>query len=88
MRVIVPSLCILLRLPAARSVFVEHGGVGYVTKLLKLSGSSDLQLTYELCFCLWTLSFAEEHWQDFQLNSCVPVLAEQVMRDYVLHAYE
>lgn len=35
-KVLVPSLALLLRQESARLLFGAHGGVGYLTKLLKL----------------------------------------------------
>uniref|UniRef100_I2CP76 V-type proton ATPase subunit H n=1 Tax=Nannochloropsis gaditana (strain CCMP526) TaxID=1093141 RepID=I2CP76_NANGC len=78
-KVIVSPLALLLRTEKSRLVFGAHGGVGFLTKLLKLQGSrGNAQLLYELIFCLWTLTFHEELKQDFIANGTVPVLAEQV----------
>lgn len=60
-KVIVSPLALLLKSEKARLVFGQHGGVGYLTKLLKLQGShGNAQLLYELAFCIWTLTFHEE----------------------------
>ena len=60
-KVIVSPLALLLKSEPARLVFGQHGGVGYLTKLLKLQGShANAQLLYELTFCIWTLTFHEE----------------------------
>jgi len=78
-RAAITSLSILLRNPEARLVFGEHGGVNYVTNLLKMHQSTfPAQVIYELCFCLWTLSFCEELLTDFLQAGTVPVLVEQV----------
>lgn len=78
-RALIPPLSVLLRSDEARLAFGAHGGVGYITKLLKLQGShGQAQLLYELTFCLWALSFQEQLKHDFLSNGTVPVLAEQV----------
>lgn len=78
-KAVVSPLALLLRSERARLAFGEHGGVGYLTKLLKLQGShGNAQLLYELAFCIWTLTFHEELKQEFIANGTVPVLAEQV----------
>lgn len=60
-KVIVSPLALLLKSGKARLAFGQHGGVGYLTKLLKLQGShGNAQLLYELTFCIWTLTFHEE----------------------------
>lgn len=60
-KVIVSPLALLLKSEKARLAFGQHGGVGYLTKLLKLQGShGNAQLLYELTFCIWTLTFHEE----------------------------
>lgn len=60
-KAVVSPLALLLRSERARLVFGEHGGVGYLTKLLKLQGShGNAQLLYELAFCIWTLTFHED----------------------------
>ena len=85
----VRCLTILLRRNEARRVFAQHGGVGYLTKLLKgakggggggggASSSANAQLLYELTFSLWTLSFDEAARPLFLAAGAVPALADQV----------
>lgn len=59
------TLTVLLSRPEARSVFQSNGGVGYISRHLRSrnggrrsdgSGATAQQL-YELCFCLWTLTY-------------------------------
>ena len=78
-RAAVPALTILLRREDARALFGRHGGVGYLTKLLKAQGAAaNAQLLYELSFCLWTLSFCASARPDFATNGTIGVLVEQV----------
>ena len=80
-RAAVPALTILLRVARARTAFAAHGGVGYVTKLLKKPGhdSANAQLLYELTFCLWALSFGGgDVAADFLQCGSVAVLCDQV----------
>lgn len=46
-RVLVPSLALLLRQERARLVFGAHGGIGYLSKLLKLQVSESQFQTFE-----------------------------------------
>lgn len=79
MRAAVLALTILLRRNEARNLFGQHGGVGYLTKLLKNQGSgANAQLLYEITFCLWTLSFSTEVRGNFMEQGTIPVLCEQV----------
>lgn len=79
MRAAVNALTILLRRMDARLLFGQHGGIGYLTKLLKTQGAgANAQLLYELTFCLWTLSFCEEIRNSFLEQGTVSVLCEQV----------
>mmetsp|Transcript_108055 Transcript_108055/g.314315 ORF Transcript_108055/g.314315 Transcript_108055/m.314315 type:complete len:289 (+) Transcript_108055:87-953(+) len=79
MRAAVGALTILLRREEARLLFGQHGGIGYLTKLLKMQGAgANAQLLYELTFCLWTLSFCEEVKYNFLEQGTIAVLCEQV----------
>lgn len=79
MRAAVLALTILLRRNEARNLFGQHGGIGYLTKLLKNQGAgANAQLLYELTFCLWTLSFCKEVRGNFMEQGTIPVLCEQV----------
>ncbi|CAM9151453.1 unnamed protein product [Ascophyllum nodosum] len=76
----VQALCVLLRHDDARMSFARHGGVGYLTKIIRMQGgdTSMSQLLYELCFCLWSTSLCEEARQDFISCGAIPILAQQV----------
>lgn len=74
----VPALTILLRADRARPVFAAHGGVGYVTKLLKRSRATNAQTRYELTFCLWTLSFSPWTHEHFYKNASIEALVDQI----------
>lgn len=53
-----PALAVLLRRPAARSVFFARGGVAAVSSVLQalLVAGTNSQLTYEATFCMWALA--------------------------------
>ncbi|CAM9408075.1 unnamed protein product, partial [Ectocarpus sp. 13 AM-2016] len=76
----VQALCVLLRNDTARISFGRHGGVTYLTKIIRMQGgdSSMAQLMYELCFCLWSVSLCDEVKQDFMSCGAIPILAQQV----------
>ncbi|CAM9887279.1 unnamed protein product [Ectocarpus sp. 4 AP-2014] len=76
----VQALCVLLRNDTARISFGRHGGVAYLTKIIRMQGgdSSMAQLMYELCFCLWSVSLCDEVKQDFMSCGAIPILAQQV----------
>lgn len=80
-----PALSAVLRKPAARKLFVESGGVGYVvTFLQKLGTNGNAQTIYELVFILWTVSLdthdaaKEGTLEDFLRSGVVPCLVELV----------
>jgi hypothetical protein len=82
----VRALALLARRRDARKLFCQNGGVGYLTKLLRLSKSGgsggsqqpNAQLMYELTFSLWALSFDLAAQPLFLAAGAVPVLADQV----------
>uniref|UniRef100_A0A7S1N1V3 V-type proton ATPase subunit H n=1 Tax=Eutreptiella gymnastica TaxID=73025 RepID=A0A7S1N1V3_9EUGL len=51
----VHTLTLLLRSPSIRSLFTTKNGIPMLTKLVVTQ--SDVQLTYELGFCFWMLSY-------------------------------
>lgn len=66
---VTPTLMALLNCPEARLIFSSSGGIGYLARHLRVkntgmskvkktkdSGAS-IQQIYELCFCLWTMTF-------------------------------
>jgi V-type H+-transporting ATPase subunit H len=73
---------VLLRSEKARIIFAKQGGISYITKLLRMQGgdSANAQLLYALCFCLWSLTLAEEGAcnQDFLSTGAISLLVEQV----------
>jgi len=79
MRLAVQALAILLRATKARLLFGQAGGVGYLTKLLRLQGGeANAQLLYEIAFSMWTLALVDSLQQDFLTNSSIPALVEQI----------
>jgi V-type H+-transporting ATPase subunit H len=88
----VRALTIILKRQEARVLFAEHGGIGYLTKLLKSSksggsgsngvggggGAPNAQLLYELTFSMWTLSFNVETRPLFIAAGSLPVLVDQI----------
>ncbi len=79
-RVAVTALTVLLRQKDARLMFAAKGGVTQLNSMLRMQGgdSTNTQLLYELCFCLWCLSFEEEVLPDFSLCGTVATLSQQV----------
>lgn len=66
---VIPSLMTLMACPEARTMFQNSGGIGYLSRHLRMrpNGSTkrskaldtgaSVQQLYELCFCLWTLTY-------------------------------
>lgn len=77
-RATVASLMVLLRHQKSRIVFVKQGGIAPVVELLKNS-QSRAQLSYELTFILWTLSFCEDALDKFVTTNAVDVLIQEVV---------
>lgn len=54
----VAALAVLLREKPIRAVFTTAGGVGLLAPLLAAcTGPTNSQLAYEICLCIWQLSF-------------------------------
>jgi V-type H+-transporting ATPase subunit H len=54
------ALAVLLREKRVRAIFTQAGGVGLLAPLLRAAaGPTSSQLAYEICLCLWQLSFYE-----------------------------
>jgi V-type H+-transporting ATPase subunit H len=54
----VHALAVLLREKPVRAIFTTSGGVGLLAPLLSgCTGPTHSQLTYEICLCVWQLSF-------------------------------
>jgi V-type H+-transporting ATPase subunit H len=90
--VVTPSLTVLLVSRDAREIFNKAGGIGYLARHLRVrkaqsdtkqigAGASCQQL-YELCYCLWLMSFDCSDSQDirnhFHRDGAVPALVELV----------
>lgn len=69
LNLVTPTLTVLMGAPEARKIFQNSGGIGYLSRHLRVrngavvklrreiqTGASVQQL-YELCFCLWTLTY-------------------------------
>lgn len=67
---VTPTLTILMSCPEARTMFQNSGGIGYLSRHLRpkpqrpnsatkdrKNGRASVQQLYELCFCLWTLTY-------------------------------
>ncbi len=66
---VTPALNALMSCTEARSIFVNSGGIGYISRHLrskknasagntkKGNGGASAQQLYELCFCLWAMSY-------------------------------
>lgn len=68
---VIPSLMTLMECPEARTMFRNSGGIGYLARHLnkskrttssrrsrtKLDDGASVQQLYELCFCMWTLTY-------------------------------
>jgi V-type H+-transporting ATPase subunit H len=90
--VVTPSLTVLLVSRDAREIFNKAGGIGYLARHLRVrktqsdtkqigAGASCQQL-YELCYCLWLMSFDCSDSQDirnhFHRDGAVPALVDLV----------
>ncbi|KAL7488352.1 hypothetical protein ACHAW6_013936 [Cyclotella cf. meneghiniana] len=65
---VTPTLTALMTCPEARILFADSGGIGYLSRHLRTgsrgnkrpvggTGTATVQQLYELCFCLWTLTY-------------------------------
>lgn len=59
---VTPTLIALMSCPEARVRFANSGGVGYLSRHLRNGakgnkGSPTVQQLYELCFCVWALTY-------------------------------
>ncbi len=79
-RATVTALTVLLRQRGARLMFIAKGGVTLLNSMLRMQGgdAANMQLLYELCFCLWCLSFEEDALSDFSGCCAVATLSQQV----------
>ncbi len=79
-RVAVTALTVLLRQSDARNMFIAKGGITLLNSMLRMQGgdATNTQLLYEICFCLWCLSFEEEALPKFSECGAVATLSQQV----------
>jgi V-ATPase subunit H len=60
---VTPALSVLIAAPEARSLFDQAGGIGFLVRHLRVrqvgpkKNSSSVQHLYELCFCLWIMTY-------------------------------
>ena len=60
---VTPSLAVLVAAPEARKLFDQAGGIGYLVRHLRVrqtgpkKNSASVQHLYELCFCLWIMTY-------------------------------
>lgn len=69
----VHALMDVLKYPKSRIIFHEARGLSALVSLLQ-PPYSDVQLTYEICFCLWVLSFNEKIIPSFKNDNIIPKL--------------
>jgi V-type H+-transporting ATPase subunit H len=91
--VVTPSLTVLLVSRDARKIFNKAGGIGYIARHLRvpktqsestkqIGAGASVQQLYELCYCLWLMSFDCGDSQDirnhFHRDGAVPALVDLV----------
>jgi len=72
---------VLVKSELGREEFGRNGGVGYVARHLRGKGEGEkigAQTTYELGFCLWTMTYSPLLRSDFQSSDCIPILCSLV----------
>ncbi|ETW01555.1 hypothetical protein H310_06210 [Aphanomyces invadans] len=74
----ITTLMVLLRCETARKLFTRAGGLASLADVLKNS-QGKAQLAYEVCFCLWTLSFSDEAIEAFGSSGAITALIQQVV---------
>ena len=90
---VTPTLTVLMGVREARKIFQNSGGIGYISRHLRVRHGSvgkrskeiagaPVQQLYELCFCLWTLTYelnesmtARTH---FARDGAIPALVDLV----------
>lgn len=87
--VVAPALTVIIMSPAARQLFSRAGGVGYICRYLHpnqhMESKSNIngQQLYELCYCLWVMSFDckgdEDMQYHFHRDGAVPSLADLII---------
>ena len=84
--IVLPSLMILIPDAHVREAFDGSGGIGYLTRHLRYDHLGDskasVQQMYELCFCLWIMSYdvetSEAIRNHFHRDGAVSVLCDLV----------
>lgn len=84
--IVLPSLMLLIAEPTVRQSFDASGGIGYLSRHMRVDHLGDskasVQQLYELCFCLWLMSFdveaSTEIRNDFHRDGAVGVLVDLV----------
>lgn len=81
---VTPTLTSLMTCPEARTMFANSGGIGYLSRHLrngtkggKTNSGATVQQLYELCFCLWTITY--------ECNSSA-MIRSTFVRDHAVHA--
>ncbi|KAL3939393.1 MAG: hypothetical protein SGBAC_005879 [Bacillariaceae sp.] len=77
--VVTPALCVLGGCPLARVLLDQQGGIGYISRHLRLFclpkeqqtqrkhySIPTIQHVYEMCFCVWTMSLDVGHNESIQ----------------------
>jgi V-type H+-transporting ATPase subunit H len=60
---VTPALAVLIAAPEARKLFDQAGGIGFLVRHLRVrqagpkKNSASVQHLYELCFCLWIMTY-------------------------------
>lgn len=85
---VTPALSVLIATPEARKLFDQAGGIGYLVRHLRVrqtgpkKNSASVQHLYELCFCLWIMTYecndSEEMRNHFHRDQAVAALVDLV----------
>lgn len=85
---VTPALSVLIAAPETRSLFDQAGGIGYLVRHLRVrqtgpkKNSASVQHLYELCFCLWIMTYecndSEEMRSHFHRDQAVAALVDLV----------
>ncbi|CAK4068083.1 unnamed protein product [Aphanomyces euteiches] len=74
----ITTLMVLLRSEPARVLFTKADGLSSLADVLK-NAQGKAQLAYEVCFCLWTLSFTDAAIAAFGPSGAISALIQQVV---------
>jgi len=78
--VILKPLSVAMQRSENRRIFLDSIPIGTLLTLLKVHGSN-IQVCYDVCFCLWTLSFMIKERQQFLVDVNVVASLHQVIRN-------